>query len=190
MNMHTAIAPASRIAIQATGQPDRTAWDRAMSAYLAAQKASDRYDAKVLRPISERLDRVAPDSLSFEMPRADGEIARYNMWPSQLHNWDDHSLPAVRQKAAEVREAWLKRQAAADQWGWDAVNEESERLIKVMCDRVDDLIEMPSPDRSALMWKLDYLFGPTARDEEDCGDAWCAEWINAVMADARRFLSA
>jgi hypothetical protein len=111
-------------------------------------------------------------------------------WPAKLHEWDDHTSPIFRDKAAAVRDAWLAHLAVCERLGWDAATDESERLCKVQCDRESDLITMPAPDLSALLWKLDRLFGEGGgRSTGDSGDAYCGEWIDAVMDDARRLLA-
>lgn len=68
------------------------------------------------------------------------------------------------------------------------VNEESDRLCDAHGAIESTLIEMPAPDQSALLWKLERLFGPEAWDSDDFSPSWCAKWMNAVMEDARRLL--
>jgi hypothetical protein len=61
-----------------------------------------------------------------------------------------------------------------------------------LCDTVsaadDAVLTTAAPDQAALLWKLERLFGPQAREDGDSCDMWCGEWIDALMADARRLL--
>lgn len=89
---------------------------------------------------------------------------------------------------AAIRDAWLAHCEAHERLGLGALGEESDRLCNAQCDIESKLIAMPSPDRSALLWKLEHLFGPDAWDSDDFSPSWCAKWVNAVMEDARRLL--
>ena len=183
MTMHAIIA-------SVRGPTDATCWDGAMSAYQAAKSAFDHFDATVWQPLADELDRVSPrPDLWFEVEAQSGQKARYQVPANDLHAWDNHISATFQTKAAEVRRAWLDHKAAQERLGYNAATDQVERLCNLMCDRERDLLLMPAPDRSALMWKLERLFGPEVRNEDDFCDSWCPEWINAVMDDARRLLS-
>lgn len=68
-----------------------------------------------------------------------------------------------------------------------ALNEASGDELDAISDRFADIasamITTPAPDRPALLFKLEHLFG----DDPTAG--YCAEWMEAVMADAHRLLS-
>lgn len=50
-----------------------------------------------------------------------------------------------REKSAVVRDAWLDYLKAQEQTGYDAINDESDRLCEVQCNRESDLIVRPAP---------------------------------------------
>jgi hypothetical protein len=168
----------------------RSSWEEALANRDAAKRAYDHYHTTVWLPLADELDRISPrPDLSFEIEARSGQVARYLVPANDLHAWDDHWSPVFRQKAAAVREAWLAYRADCERLGWDAACDESERLCNIQCVLESSLILMPAPDQTALMWKLEHLFGPETRKPEDYCDAWCAEWINAVMDDAGRLLA-
>ena len=165
-------------------------WDDAMSAYQSAKSDFEHFDTTVWQPLAGELDRVSPrPDLWFEVEAQSGQKARYQVPANDLHAWDNHISATFQTKAAEVRRAWLDHKAAQERLDYNAATDQVERLCNLMCDRERDLLLMPAPDRSALMWKLERLFGPEVRNEDDFCDSWCPEWINAVMDDARRLLS-
>lgn len=181
MNIHASIA---------TEATAHNAWDEALANRNAAKRAYDHYHTAVWLPLAEELDRISPrPSLTFEIEARNGQVARYLLPANDLYSWDDHWSPLFRQKATAVREAWLAYRADCESLGWDSACDESERLCSIQCSLESDLILMPAPDQTALKWKLEHLFGPETRKPEDYCDAWCAEWINAVMDDARRLLA-
>lgn len=182
MNMHTSLA--------CSGDNDgRLAWDELLAKRDAAKRAYDDYDAAIWRPLADELDRISPrPDLTFEIEARSGQVARYFVPANDLHAWDNHFSPLFREKAARVREAWLAHRAVCERLGWDEACVESERLCAIQCELEGKLILMPAPNVSALMWKLEHLFGPEARREDDYCSAWCADWINAVMDDARKHM--
>ena len=166
------------------------AWAMALAAREAAKAAYDLHHETVYRPLADEFERTYPrPSQYFEITAQSGQTARYFVPANDLHQWDNHVSYLFREKSAVVRDAWLAYLNAQEQSGYDAINDESERLCEAQCNRENDLIVMPAPHASALMWKLEHLFGPEARNEDDYSDGWCAEWINAVMTDARRLLA-
>lgn len=182
MNMHVSTGFAADHA-------DRTLWDKTLAELAIATELSDQYNATVYRPLHDELEKIAPrPELSFEIEALNGQIARYHVYPKDLHAWDDHWSPVYRRKAAAVRDAWLAHREVSDRLGFDATGEESDRLCDAQCAVEGSLIEMRAPDRSALLWKLERLFGPEAWDGDDFAPAWCAKRMNAVMEDARRLL--
>lgn len=182
MNMHVSMV----------GAVDRAAhalWDKTLTELAVATELSDRHNAAVYRPLHDELEKIAPrPEMSFEIEALSGQVARYHVYPNDLHAWDEHWSPIYRRKAAAVRDAWLAHNEVRERLGVDVVGEESDRLCNAQCDVESTLIEMPAPDRSALLWKLERLFGPEAWDGDDFSPSWCAKWMNAVMDDARRLL--
>lgn len=182
MNMHATIAAVG-------GSTVADLWDDAMSAFQSAKSDFERFDRAVWQPLADELDRVSPrPELWFEVVAQSGQRARYQVPANDLHAWDDHVSATFRRRAAEVRRAWLDHKAAQERLGYEAASDEVERLCNLMCDRERDLLLMPAPDHRALLWKLERLFGPAVRSEDEFCDSWCPEWINAVMNDSRRLL--
>lgn len=164
-------------------------WVMALAARDAAKAAYDLHYETVYRPFADEFERVYPRPCQhFEVTAQNGQTARYFVPANDLHLWDSHISPIFREKSAVVRDAWLIYLAAKYETGYDAINDECDRLCDAQCKCESNLIVMPAPHAAALMWKLEHLFGSESRDEDDCGASWCSEWINAVMRDARRLL--
>ncbi|MBB4086269.1 hypothetical protein [Sphingomonas carotinifaciens] len=184
MNMHVSVNIAASTSA-------RDLWYKALAEQEAAKQALEHYNSAIYDPIYEEIERISPrPDLCFEIEALNGQITQYRVDPTNLHAWDDHWSPVFRRKAAEVRDAWLAYRRDSERLGADAAGLESDRLCDVQCAIENGLIQTPAPDCPALLWKLEKLFGPEARDEDDYAPAWCAEWINVVMNDARRFLAA
>lgn len=182
MNMHVSMG-------DVVGRETQSLWDKTIADHAAARTASDLFNTSVHDPLWQKLEHTAPfPKLCFEIEALDGKITRYRVDPDNLHAWDEHWSPVIRRNAAAIREAWLAYRKEHERLGLDAIGEESDRLCDAYCAIESSLIDMPAPDGSALLWKLERLFGPEAWDGEDFSPAWCADWMNAVMKDARRLL--
>lgn len=182
MSIH--VAPANT-----AGHTRRALWDKTLAELEVAKQALEQHNSAVYEPLFEELKRIAPrPDLSFEIEALNGQIARYHVYPNNLGAWDNHWSPVYRRKAAAVRDAWLEHRRVCESLGTDAAGAESDRLCDAQCAIEGTLIEMPAPDCSALLWKLERLFGPEAWDGDDYSPSWCAKWMNAVMDDARRLL--
>jgi len=182
MNMHVSMGDVADHAA-------RSLWDKTLAERDAAKQALEHHNATVYDPLHEELDRISPrPDLHFEIEALSGQVARYQVDATNLHGWDDHWSPVYRRKAAEVREAWLTYRSHSERLGADAAGKESDRLCDAQCEIESTLIQMPAPDRAALLWKLEHLFGPETRGENEYSDGWCAAFMNAVMDDARRLL--
>jgi hypothetical protein len=168
---------------------EHAVWDGALAEYQAAKDALARHNSTIYDPLYKELKCISPrPSLHFEIEALNGQVARYHVDSRDLNAWDDHWSPVYRRKAAEVRAAWLTYRSNCERLGTDAAGEESDRLCDAQCAIESTLIQMPAPDQAALLWKLEQLFGPEARDADDYAPGWCAEWMNVVMDDARRLL--
>lgn len=70
---------------------------------------------------------------------------------------------------------------------WDAINDKMEALNEAAySDTSWQLLLTPAPDREALEWKMNLLFGDT--DEDGCSPSWRMDGVNAFLADVRRML--
>lgn len=183
MNMHAAVISEETLTTRET-------WNAMLDELDDAKRAFDLYDKTVFDQTYQYIKKTAPrPDLVFEVEARSGRTARFTVSPTDLHAWDDHISLEFREKAAVIREAWLTHRSLCGIMGWDQICDEQERLCAVQGDVEEKLICTPAPDRAALYWKLDRLFGPDVRADDDYGDSWCAKWVNAVMADARRFLA-
>lgn len=99
--------------------------------------------------------------------------------------WDAAFTAYLRAEAASGAHEVILSSAT----GCDALYEESDRLANLMCDAEGRLILTPAPDHPALMFKLERMFGEEQRDPGGTSPIWCAEWTDALMADARRLLA-
>lgn len=167
----------------------RLLWDRTLAERETAKQALDHHNTTIYQPLHDEVERLAPrPDLHFEIEARNGQVARFHVDPRDLNAWDQHLSPVFRHKAAAIREAWLAHRGTSERLGADAAGEESDRLCDAQCELEGTLIQMPAPDRSALLWKLEHLFGPETRGDDQYSDGWCAAWMNVVMDDARRFL--
>ena len=171
------------------GRADCGAWNRALALYEAALDAERRYARTVCGPMEAALARLSPrPALSFDAPNMPG--TSYILPANKLAAYDRHPSPVVRRAAAQVRDAWLRHIEARRAVNHDAINEEWERLDQIADAAQYALLTMPAPDGAALWWKLDQLFGKGGgRAEDDDGNGWSAEVVNAFMADAKRLLA-
>ena len=184
MNMHTTI-------VAAVPQVSQSDWYEMLATRDSSARDLKHYNDTVLLPLEDELERTSPrPDLCFVIEAMSGQVARYPVPANDLHRWDNHWSPLVRRKAKEVREAWLAYRAVCDRLGWDAACAESERLCSIQCGFEHELVIKPAPDLAALLWKLEHLFGAEAREDHEFCDSWCPEFVNALMVDARRLLTA
>ena len=182
MNMHAIIAPKM-------DHPAFARWDTAMAAFEIATKAYDDFRADVWLPVSDELERISPrPNLCFEIETSNGGVRKHFLPANDLHCWDNHYSPVFQQHGAAIREAWLAYLAAQKELNYDHISKQIDKLCDFTCACESELITLPSPDQNALMWKLERLFGPEVRKDDQYSDSWCAKWINALMSDARRLL--
>jgi len=183
-----AAAPVAFPAAAACAVPALTSWDKKLAAYEAAKREHENWHERVYYPVMEKVERFAPrPDLWFEVTARSGQTARYDMWPTRMDEYDNHISHVFREKAAAVREAWETHVAGRERFGLSALNKESDRLVDYVYDLHNELIYMPAPHLRALAWKVDQLFGPgIAREADEDGPTWCADYINALVSDVRR----
>jgi hypothetical protein len=147
MNMHVSVSIS-------TDHAGRAVWDKTLADWKNAKQAFEYYNSTAYDPLYDKLERTAPQpNLSFEIETLDGKIAKYNLFPKDLHAWDNHWSPLFLRKAAAVRDYRLEHRRVAEHLGIDAASAECDRLCDVQCAIEQSLIEMPAPDHSALLWK-------------------------------------
>lgn len=91
-----------------------------------------------------------------------------------------------RRALLSVRDYRRNLQAVNDRYGYDASTERYEAALDALCDAQASLILTPAPHGEALLWKLEHVM--EVNNGSSAG--YCEEWVNAIMADARRLLSA
>ena len=110
---------------------------------------------------------------------ADAAIARWNK-------------AAETYQAITGRSPWDKGpmdEAAARLSGFAQLNHTIDDWGDRVAEAAEAVLAMPAPDREALLWKLEYLFGRDL-DKGACStDCWSAEFFAQTMADIRRLLT-
>jgi hypothetical protein len=206
----TALLPAAAASMARAAPVDRSAWDRAFAVYRGA-KAKDQafepiFDAMykqvkaeeaavphiTLRPdpYTGHFTPVTTENGRF-MTHARkwvGDVAAGKMRLDPIESLQNHfELCKDAVAADDKRNAAIA--AIHTRHDWDAMNDKYDALVEETCAAESVVITTPAPDHDALLWKMERLFGPDVRPDEDSGDCWCAEWMNSVLADARRLLA-
>jgi hypothetical protein len=167
MNMHVAM-------IAAPGDNLQAEWVRKLTEFRFARDEHEQFTANTYSPVSARLERIAPyPGCLFEVKSRNGRMVEYRLYAADLHALDDNPSPVVRKKAEALRGRWLEHLAVRKALDLDAIASETERLCDQMCDREGDVLETPSPDITALLWKLERLFGPDVCKDDAFCDSWC-----------------
>lgn len=188
MTIHQPIAVADHLDREGTSETAN--WHRTLEAREAAKAAYEYHDINVYQPLDTILEEItARPDLSFEVTTEYGRTCRFSLGANELHKFDNHPSPVVREKAAAHRESWIRFLAARKYIGWDTASDELDRLCNEQCDRESELITMPAPDLAALRWKLEQLFGTERREPGDFSPSWCASYMNAILADAARLMT-
>ncbi|MBB5685644.1 hypothetical protein [Sphingobium boeckii] len=174
------------------------AWDAAFADMQRKKAASDAYD-DYLSELCARMKASAPDENAIDWEALDVPHRAHMLHSADLdeyernfveygHLWGGAGSKARGVAAIESIRTFREAKAAnAAAHGWDEAFDRQEALTEEYSAAISKLIEMPAPDKAALMWKLNYLYA----DEVSAGHssaAYCAAWIGVVMADADRFL--
>jgi hypothetical protein len=208
-----AALPVVALAAPALATPaiDRTAWERILGRYQRAKAASAEADRRCEAAYDE-FKRIEPsdEAIPFrEFTIMRGAPTRYERhhiarimdveqeWELFLSlegkTWfarDPEKRKGEYRAALDAVTDYRRRLAEAERSsGYNAASDRSDRLGDVCSEIENELIETPAPDRAALLYKMERLFGPEARGVDNSCPAWCAAWINTVMADAHRLLS-
>lgn len=180
-------------------QPSRAAWDAAF-AHMEACKAKadaseqkwnaihDAYEAGI--PGSDHINwrEFGPGASKREILHGTFDIDAHEQWrlESEGRLWWAKNPEKVRAEIGatcdQVREFRRQIKAHNDRLGYDAATGRLEALVDAYSDSLTALAEMPAPDASALLWKIDYLFSP-----ENC--SWSPEYTAQFHRDAGRLLS-
>lgn len=127
------------------------------------------------------VDRAAWDRALHVFERARATSAAYR--PRYDRTWAAYRTAVDGQTLTIAEDRRISEQTGCQDAGrhYEALAEQENKAA-------GDLIMMPAPDRPALLWKLEHLFGAEARGAGEDGAGYCAEWTNAFMADARGLL--
>jgi len=112
-----------------------------------------------------------------------------------------HDLEVMRPIAEERDRIWGghvysqdPRWAKYDGWrksaGYHAAAEETQRLWSIQGEKEQVLLEMPAPHGAALLWKLERLFGPEARETDNFTGSWAPHCVDPFFDDIRRWAHA
>ncbi len=188
MTIHQPIAVADHL--DRDEDSETASWYRTLEAREMAKAAYKFHDINVFQPLDAILEEItARPELAFEVTTEHGRTSRFSLGANELHKFDNHPSPAVRERAAAHRQSWMRFLAARKYIGWDTASTELDRLCGEQCDLESELITMPAPDLAALRWKLEHLFGPERREPGDFCPSWCASYMNAILADAARLMA-
>jgi hypothetical protein len=202
----TAIAtlPAAGIAGQSVASTtDRSAWDRAMIRWVRAKRIADdvvaAYDRAWMAVEAEapQPEPFAHHFTASEHHRAllysvdlEERLARYrriapvSVFPAEAAQRSIQEAQQIVERIKAFREA---RRIANDRHDHTRLEEAYESAIDELGDAESALMEAPAPDTTALLWKLERLWGEDVERGES-GGSYCHEWMAALMADARRLL--
>lgn len=185
-----ALAPAAALPMPAlASRVSCSTWDRLMGTYLAAKAASDRYEATVYKPALAEIERVAPfPDMTFRVPDRTGYSPVFRVRATNFEEWENHFNPLYRQPAIEIKAKWLANKAANESVGMDQIEERADHLVGVVDGAESTLFKQPAPNRGALLWKLERLFGEDACGADGFSAGWSVTVIEPLMTDARRLL--
>ncbi|MXO85238.1 hypothetical protein GRI38_04270 [Altererythrobacter aurantiacus] len=204
------VAPLCAVAVAlpatASAVSDRTAWEKAMRAYLAAKSedaaflaewriTSDRCKAACERvpheafpsdPYTGTPGPITTDNASF-VRRARRTVA--DLASGRMHFDDRPDLRAHRKLCQDVAAAADRRDEQVRRVRSSFAMDEADDMAEELCDRVcathSALMAMPAPDLAALHWKLDQL-----RDQDGDMESWAARYVAQTFADIARLLPA
>lgn len=92
---------AAALPLPAIAMTDTGPWDRAMAAYVDADRASESYNENIWKPCHAAVERAAPlPDLSFDVPMPSEGQVRYTVPLNQIDKFDHHPCDNVRQRAA------------------------------------------------------------------------------------------
>lgn len=185
-----ALAPAAAMPIPAlASRVPSSKWDRLMRTYLAAKATSDSYDTAVYKPAQARIERVAPfPDMTFRVPDRSGYSPVFRVRETNFDEWENHFNPLYQQPAMEIKAKWLANKAANQSGRMDEIVERAEHLVGVVDEAESSLLMEPAPDRRALLWKLEQLFGEDACGADGFSAGWSVTVIEPLITDARRLL--
>ena len=183
---------------------DTKDWDAAIAHLDRCEAVSQTFDREVFDP-TYLAWRAACDAIphqTFTTPYRREPLSTANSYDvadarrsTKGKYWIDPAIPeavahdeAMRKLVAAADARAAERRRIERELGWDAINERSDGLSEACCDAEGAVLAIPAPDGTALMWKLDRLFGPGACTNGSTA-SWSEEYIAPVLADARRLLS-
>jgi hypothetical protein len=160
--------------------PSKTVWDKAVERLESARAALKHFDQAIYNPAWQELERRASrPALSFSIPTAPGTTFKLLAEDLDRYAHDAQLGPHAAVVVAAWRRYVVERPIAEQAVGWQAINEQGDRIDRELVDAENDLMAMPSPHPEAFAFKVLMLHGE-ARDRED--------WSEILADEARRFL--
>lgn len=179
--------------------PDPVAWETAMAELEQAQAAYEIADAEDDRIAALYWTEVnaIPDCVEQKHGMGSGTMSAANRrdvsmaYRALVAVYDD-SVKAQYQPYLDacrriVDHAVLRQRKIAEidqRFGYSIASEHLDQTIRVLSARESTLIQMPAPDRTALLWKIEKLL----TIEDDSTSPWCGGYVSQTLADARRLL--
>lgn len=179
--------------------PDPVAWEAAMAELeqaLAAYRSADAEDDRIAVLYWAEVEAI-PDRVEQKHGIGHGIMSAANrpdvsMAYRALAAVYDENVKAQYQPYLDacrrlVNHAALRQKKIAEidqRLGYSTASEHFDQTIRVLSAKESALVQMPAPDRSALLWKIEKLL----MVEDDSTSPWTGEYVSQTLADARRLL--
>ena len=181
----------------------RVEWEAALDAFENAQLEVLAFDEE-WRAVNDAYEAGRPsmDMIQWsEFPYTNHNIVAHTKdlekaWQHFLDGEDKWWFsPTPEERKAKFRAALDSVQAYRDalaahnhETGMDAADEQMEALAAREAELERGAMQMPAPDRAALLWKLEILLKPDEDDEDGALSSYRFSYYSQTVADMRRLL--
>lgn len=139
-----------------------------------------RADSACANPIARREMLSAALCASAALALPVSAIAAPSQWQIAMHRFD----AARAAETAYDNQVWMPAYQAAEMDAnpiADAIDAELNRLTDLRCEAEEQIIAMPSPHLSGVVWKMEY-----ARVRWEDFDSWPDAWWSSILGDMAR----
>jgi hypothetical protein len=177
-----------------------TAWAEALDLYNRAATAEKAYERDFWLPAYEKVEEIVSalphQSVHYVAHAGTGkQMSTDNARDVQgaqgmLRACPDATteyMNACRQLVTAHEERQAQERSIREQMAEQ--EERMEQLSQARSAAWSQLLLMPAPDQSALLWKLNELFGEGERDPDGYAYSWSKGIMDALLSDARRHLA-
>jgi hypothetical protein len=177
------------IAAKASTISGSVAWDQTLAAYEQRKAEAEHFSATIYDPLHEKLEPLRPE-YTIKHSAKNGSVGTHRFLPGEIDTyehdgsaWDSWQFIRPEVDALIARHREYERQC--DLHGWDRLNDRMDALMDAQCEAERAALATPAPNHAAIMWKLERLFGPDARDPDDYTASWCPERVEQFFEDIR-----